>query len=277
MSTDFDTTKVVRAWLRADDHDSAERLLAEVVASLETTPQRRRIAGGSRFLRQAIAVAAVIIVAIIAARLLPGGTSPSVGGPGQSPSPSPLGSVGPSASVGDDFWATGPYEIGRHQAQLDGIPFSFDVPAAGWSGDAMWTGMLDKSFFGWVGFTWVFDEVATDPCAVEARTVGPSVDDLATAMTTIPGTTALPPTDATVGGLPAKVVEFSIDDDIPCDAQRFMLFGEASAYPNSTGSTIKVWIFEVNGKRTGIHTDRVSSNLQLEQEIQQIVDSVRFE
>jgi hypothetical protein len=139
------------------------------------------------------------------------------------------------------------------------------------------TGRYPAVESGWVGFTWSFDNVATDPCVGGARSVGPSVDDLATAITTIPGIEAKEPTDTTVGGLPAKVVEFAINDDIDCAPTRFMLYGPKSAYPNSTDSTIKDWIFEVDGDRTGIHADVVGDDPALWAEIQQIIDSIQFE
>ncbi len=41
MTTDRDTTRMVRSWLRTDEHESADRVLEAVLASLDTTPQRR--------------------------------------------------------------------------------------------------------------------------------------------------------------------------------------------------------------------------------------------
>ena len=41
MTAERDTTRVVRSWLRADEHESADRLLHTVLARLDTTPQRR--------------------------------------------------------------------------------------------------------------------------------------------------------------------------------------------------------------------------------------------
>ena len=287
MTVDLDTTRIVRAWLRTDEHESANRLLAEVVAALETTPQHRTRwpswRARSMNLDAKLAVYAVAVLAVVALvmNLLPAG-GPGVGGP-PSESPSPSASVGPSASPIGDTWTTGvSLEIGRHEARLKNIAFSFEIPAEGWSTDPYWTGMLLKGPFlaedsGWVGFTWVFDRVATDPCVGASTSVGPTIDDLATAMTTIPGTTAQAPLDTTVGGLPAKVVEYTIDDDISCAPKDFWLYGAGSAYPDSTDSTITEWVVEVDGQRTGVHTDRIGPSPELEQEIQEIVESIRWE
>ena len=284
MTGDLDTTRIVRAWLRTEEHESADRLLAEVIPALDRTKQRRarwRNWGIGRMTTNTkldiLAVAAVAIV-IIAANLLPDGGSSSIGGPVPTESPSP----NPSASSQAEVWETGPYDIGRHEATLDEMSsFTFDTPSEGWY-SREFTGMLETGTFpndgyAWIGFTWVFDDPATDPCAGETASVGPSVDDLAMALTTIPGTDALAPRDAKVGGLPAKVVEFTIDDDIPCEPDAFWFYRPGSAYANSVDSTIKIWIFEVDGHRTGIHSDQIGSDPVLEAEIQEIVDSVEFE
>jgi hypothetical protein len=277
MSSDLETTRVVRAWLRTDEHESADRVLSNVLASLDVKRQRRSrwpaLVGGraGAYAKLALVAAAVVAAVVIGANLLPAGQDPGVGTPTETPSPSPSG------SPGADVWPTGAYSVGRHEATIGGISFSFETQSNGWVGSSMWTGMLQTGPAGWIGFTWGFDEVATDGCSEQSRVVGPSVDDLATAMTTIPGTTALEPTDVTVGGFPGKLVEFTINDDIACPPNEFMLFGPHSAYPNSLDSRIKVWIFEVDGERTTIHSDQMESIPALEADIEQIVDSVRFE
>jgi hypothetical protein len=288
VTADIETTRVVRSWLHEDAHESAERLLEEVVRALDRTPQHRtrwpvwRVGPMNVDAKLGLYAAAVLAVVALVMNLVPGGGGAGVGGPGES-SPSAPATVEPSASANADIWPSGPYEVGRHDATVGGLRFSFEVPAEGWSGDPKWTGMLLKRTggggleLGWVGFTWSFDRVGTDPCVAGARIVGPSVDDLATAITTIPGIEAKEPTDTTVGGLPAKVVEFTINDDIDCAPTQFMLYGPQSAFPNSTDSAIKDWIFEVDGERTGIHADVVGDDPELWAEIQQIVASVRFE
>ena len=41
MSTDRDTTRIVRSWLQTDEHESADRVLDAVLDQLDATPQRR--------------------------------------------------------------------------------------------------------------------------------------------------------------------------------------------------------------------------------------------
>lgn len=40
MSTDRDTTRIVRSWLEMDESDCADRVLGAVLDRLDTTPQR---------------------------------------------------------------------------------------------------------------------------------------------------------------------------------------------------------------------------------------------
>ena len=41
MSTERDVTRIVRSWLRTDEHESADRVLDTVLDLLDATPQRR--------------------------------------------------------------------------------------------------------------------------------------------------------------------------------------------------------------------------------------------
>ena len=43
MTADLDTTRIVRSWLRTDEHESADRVLDTVLARLDATPQHRSL------------------------------------------------------------------------------------------------------------------------------------------------------------------------------------------------------------------------------------------
>ena len=226
----------------------------------------------------AMAAAAVVVV-VAGITLLPRGSN--LGGGVALPSPSPSASPSPSPSPVVEDWPLTSLTIGRHNATMSGVRFSFDVPTSAWTSLRL-PGMIEKGSFDtadyrWIGFLWDFDAVATDPCAGLAAPVGPSVIDLADSMTTIPGTDAVGPTDATVGGFPAKVVRLTIHDDIACSSHSFFLYGKDSAYPTTVDSEITDWIFEVDGTRHVIHSDQAGSSTEIGQEIQQIVDSIQFE
>lgn len=100
---------------------------------------------------------------------------------------------------------------------------------------------------------------------------------MASAVTTIGGTDATGPTDVTVGGRPAKLVELTIQDGMTCDLTSFWLFGDGSLYPNSLGSNIRMWFVDLDGAPFTVYADQDNPSADLEQEISQLVDSIAFE
>ena len=284
MSTDRDTTRIVRSWLSTDEHESADRILDAVLDQLDTTPQRRvtwwparRLPEMNTFARLGIAAAVVAVAALLGLNYL---VAPNVGGPGlgdPSPTPTPSPTVPPTPSP-TPGWPEGTLEAGRHEVSHDGVTFSFEVPE-GWRSTP---GFIESGTFPTDGYRWImyqqrFNAVATDRCTTASMIVGPSVTDLANAMTAIPGTVAADPVDATVGGLPAQMVELTLEPDVPCPLDEFWLFGRDSAYPNSPDSTIRVWVFELDGVRYSIFTDQVGSDAAAGQEIIDIVESTEFD
>lgn len=93
MDPDPDVTRIVRSWLRTEEHESADRVLRDVLALLDGNTQRRswwpawKFASMSGVARLAIAAAAVVVVAVVGIRLLP--ASVGVGGPSASGLPTP--------------------------------------------------------------------------------------------------------------------------------------------------------------------------------------------
>lgn len=106
MSTDRDPTRIVLSWLQADEHVSANRLLDDVLAAVDTTPQRRsswlarRTPTMNKFVGYGLAAAAVVIVAFIGIQLV-GGANVLGPGPIESPpwSPTPQATDMPSATA----------------------------------------------------------------------------------------------------------------------------------------------------------------------------------
>lgn len=86
MSTDRDTTRIVRSWMRTDGHGSADRVLGTVLDRLDATPQRRatwwrarRLSTMSTTLGVGLAAAILAVAALIGISYL---ANPDVGGPG---------------------------------------------------------------------------------------------------------------------------------------------------------------------------------------------------
>jgi len=308
MHTERDVTRIVRSWLRADEHVSADRVLDDVLAVLDANTQRRswwparRITDMNTFARLAIAAAAVVVVAVVGVNLLP---SPGVvGGPTTSASPSPSSSPRPSSSPYTvAAYPLGPIPIGRHSVTVDGVPLSFDMPARFWESREVY---MSKSTEGsqtaeavifWATFPggWINSSTHTGayiPCIdVLGSPVGRSVAELAVAVSTVHGTDVVSgPSDVTVGGRAAKHVglflTYSIlDGDSGC-GEGFFYSWDADKDPYGgafwndmiPGDTIRVWIVDVDGTLLFIEAaTHWNAGSAVAQEIQQIVDSIQFE
>ncbi len=120
MSTDRETTRIVRSWLKTDEHESAERLLGTVLDRLDTAPQRRPMwrAWRERFMSGTFRLAAVglatFAVAVIALGLyfsrpaIAPATSPTpvasplATDPASSASPTPVPTTSATPHLGPD-------------------------------------------------------------------------------------------------------------------------------------------------------------------------------
>ena len=184
---------------------------------------------------------------------------------------------------------------GRHAVTEEGVPFSFRVPV-GWerfssiSTDNSAGGpiSINKSMTGpqgaeaiifWTSFP---DGDYADPCArLLSPPVGSSAADLAAAVSTAPGTELLTgPSNVTLGGRPAKHVALTVREDVGCDPGFFYrwrdVYGGALWPKTGVGDTIRVWIVDVDGTRLFIEAE-TAYGFGLEQEVQRIVESIRFE
>lgn len=258
-------------------------------------------------LKLAIAAAAVVVVAVVGVSLLPrqggvGGLGPS---PAPSPSPSPSPSQAPSPSpsrvalpAGADLVAGTTYVIDLRN--FPGLPgtLSVTVPAAGWFTIDSW--FLGKSDLGgepgaydMTLIPYTVDNLHADPCHYQGSAldppVGPTADDLATALVAQGGPGTSPATDVTVGGYPGKKVELSIPSDYDpaiCDNGNYgRWFGGGITLPDGygpftygKGQVDIVYIVDVDGKRWVIDTNYLpgTSDASLA-ELDQIVASIRIE
>lgn len=183
--------------------------------------------------------------------------------------------------------ADGP-TVGEHSRLVDGVSFSFTVPTSGW--EQFGTISLNKSIVGPQGaeamifWTSIPDGVGADPCAdVLSLSVGRSAADLAAGVARAPGTQLVTgPTDVTIGGLPAKHVVLTVREDLGCDPGYFYTWPDVrwgAVWPGTNvGDTIRVWIVEVEGTRLFIEAETTTqADSALDQELEQIVASIRFE
>jgi hypothetical protein len=141
--------------------------------------------------------------------------------------------------------------------------------------------MLLAGVIYWTSFP---DGDYADPCArLLSPLVGPSVADLAAAVSPAPGTKLVKGlSDATLGGHSAKHVVLTVRENVGCDPGFFYTWRDiegGALWPTTgVGDTIRVWIVDVDRTRLFIAaetTEQASSDL--EQEVQQIVESIRFD
>lgn len=242
--------------------------------------------------RFVIAAAALVVVAVVGINLLPGS-----GGAGASPTPSPTSSPTPSPSPSPElaFPRAGELAIGRHSMTLNGLRLSLNLAAPGWTSNGEWG--FDKSTgIGPDGAGFILwpdaapNGVYADPCAhVTAPPIGASAAKLAAAVAALPGTELVSgPSDVNVGGYPAKLVVVTFGKHADCNAdgrltgEEFYLWygpGAGNArYATELGSTIRVWIVDVDGTIVWIDGETYNgAGPEPGAELEQIVNSIQFE
>jgi hypothetical protein len=102
-------------------------------------------------------------------------------------------------------------------------------------------------------------------------------------VSTAPGTELVTgPSDVTIGGRAARHVVLAVRENVGCDPGFFYTWQdveEGALWPmTSVGDTIRVWIVDVGGTRLFIEAETSKqAGSDLEQEIRQIVESIRFD
>jgi hypothetical protein len=305
MTASRDPDRLIRAFLDEGLIDLPDRTYDAVRSEIDRTRQRVvigpwRSPDMNNIAKFAVAAAVVVAVAVAGYNLLPASSGVG-GGPAASPSPSPTASptLEPSPSptpVAAVFPPQGELAVGvRHALTGGGVPYTISVPTSGWVSNGAWG--IDKAagvgpdgagFILWPDGAPI--GVYADPCThVQAPPIGASAANLAAAVAALPGTDLVSgPTDVTVGGYPAKLVVLTFGERADCNADgklgadEFYLWYAAGAdnarYASELGSTIRVWIIDVDGAIVWIDGETYKgAGPEPAQQIQQIIDSIRFE
>jgi len=262
------------------------------------------------YAKGAIAAAVVVIAAVVGINLLPGsgGEGPVSAAVSPSPPPSQIPDTRPPSPTPTPAAAYPPDGLldgGSYSLTVDGVSFSFSAPPAkpmldelafteGWA--PFGSLLISRNIVGpqgaeaviyWAGFP---DGAFADPCG-NIWGVSPGAVLLAAAVATAPGTAIVAgPSDVTVGGRAAKHVVLNVRERLGCDPGFFYNWkaqtGGAFWLTTDVGDTIKVWIVDVDGTLLfiagEIHKDSGAPGegevgRVLDQEIQQIVDSIQFD
>ncbi len=312
MSTDRNTERIVRSWLRTGQHESADRVLDAVLDRLDTTPQRRatwparRLSAMNTFAKIAFAAAAVVVVAFVGYQFLGVGTfGRNVGGAQAMPIATPSVTAQPTPTP-MPFPLGGPNLTPGRQVIDEPFPvrITLDVPEGwfSWISNSRIAGLIvdngvGDGASGWGVTFWIVDNVYADPCDPLSELdppLGPSVDDLAAALTSLPGYEATTPSAITLSGF--EGVEFQLTapmygEDCPNHRTWSTIGNEPRGM--LPGETNRIRILDVDGVRLLILTTEYAHTTELElsrgipydanahaadqPELQRIIDSLRIE
>lgn len=282
MTTERDTTRVVRSWLRVDDGGPADHLLEAVLVRIDTTPQRpatwwsaRRPSTMNTTLKFGLAAVVAAVAILIGINYF--GRSSNVGGPdfSNSPAPTPSATAVPTAS---------PTATPIPTATPDGLPtgsshdlwnappigtMTVTIPADGWTADLQ-GGILIKNNSGadppdGAGMI-VFGEdvdwlVPSNPCAWESSlpdTPATTVDELIAAFAGQDSRDPSEPVDITLDGRVGKSITLHVPDDAvfgTCARGQYCSFARESVsreggcqrFHQGPGQIDKLWIVDVDG------------------------------
>ena len=304
MSADRDTTRIVRSWLEEGVTALPDPVLDAVLDQLPATPQRRvrwlgrRLPHMNNMAKMTLAAAAVLVVALLGIRFLVPGDQ-GVGGPDETPTPTatPTPSLTAVAFPQPTALAPGTYfwDVGARSP----VRFTFTVPD-GWTNrnDII---RKDQNGAGEVALgVWIVMNTYADPCRWQESLldppVGPTVENLESAVADQVGRNASAPADVTVGGYPATRIELSVPADLDiatCDNgyyRDWLQEGEShSKNPDldivnpdnvlfRSGQVNVIYILDVDGTRFVINTWHMpgapDANLA---ELEQILASVTIE
>ena len=183
---------------------------------------------------------------------------------------------------------SGPYlPIGTHSLTVACVEVTFDVGTSGW--EVFKGSYITKSTEGPQGAEAIIFWTAfpnggwASPCAnLPSPSVGGSAADLATAVAGAPSTELVTKlSDVAIGGNTAAYVVLTVRQDLGCDPGFFYTwdsgFGGAFWMETRPGDTIKVWIVDMDGTLLFIEgVTKPDAGSAVEQEIEQIVESIRF-
>ena len=270
MTTPRDPDSLLSAYLTDGIDVLPDRVVDAVLDEAHRTRQRvvlgpRRTPVMNSTFKMFLAAAAVIAVIVAGINFLPRNDT-TVGGPTSAP---------PSAS---------PLPSPSHQVDRMGLGgtdqhFSIDLPE-GWHNDE-WVADNDRLGGDTAFFVGLVDNTFEDPCARVQRTprLGPTVQDLATGLGEIPGTTATEPVQTEVAGYDATYVEVALEGPLPC--LEFYWYQEspgAQWWAIGADERLSVWIFEVDGQRVAIGARSYPDTTEeAKAELRDILDTIVFD
>lgn len=273
MNAERETVRIVRSWLEEGRTALPDHVLDAVLDQLPSTPQRRamwparRARRMSTFAKFGLAAAAVLALAFAAFG----------GRPTPAPTPAPTPTPGPSDRLVE---TEGPLAPGAWAFDVESVRVVFDLPATGWQKNAVPNAIWTGGSMGRITFD-VVENLFADPCSptlLRDPPVGPTVDALASALSSLPGVDAGQPIDTSLGGFNGKLVEIVLAaSDRPCADLQASLWplDTGEPVPLESGSRVRHWILDVEGTRLVVSAvERDGLPQVMRNELQAIVDSI---
>jgi hypothetical protein len=244
-----------------DDYEGStplpEPVRDAIRAELPSTRQRpawwptRRFPEMNNMAKLGVAAAALVAAALLGYTYL---VAPNVGGPSVAdPSPSPTLDPTPPPPPPE-----GNLDPGTYTLTLSSGTATVTVPA-GWEGLEDWgvvngEGQSFRAVGFWPAGDFAVYDMYSDPCAwltnVVEPPIGPTVDDLATALAAQAMRGDALPTDTTVDGYQGKYLELSVPTDIDfadCDLGEFRSW--EGRFHQGPGQIDRLYILDVEGQR----------------------------
>ena len=272
MSTDRDTTRIVRSWLRTDEHESADRVLDAVLDQLDTTPQRpatwwpaRRFPEMNSVAKLGLAVAAVAVAALLGFNYL---VAPNIGGPNLGDAPESTPTPSPTS-----------YVITNDEGVRVTLALPNDWVPGGW---LVQNGRDERAELTAIQVWAVTGNSYADPCNWNETALdpplGPRVDDLATALQNQLSRDATT-SDVTLDGYAGKLVKMTVPTDAvfrDCDSGQFRSWD--GRYHQGPGQKDDVYIVDVEGFRLVLDVLSYPGSPAADLEkLQQMLDTIQIE
>ena len=274
MSTERETTRIVRSWLEVGATALPDRVLDVVLDQLPATPQRRPFWRAWRFpnmnspVRYAIAAAAVLVVALVGYQYRP---ASNLGSGGRTPEPTLTPSLAPTAAASaPTLPLTDSLAAGRYRPYPD-LALTVDAPA-GWSTCCESPAWIIHDGGEQLNAAIFFDDftglaVPEDPCkwssGASSEPVGARA--FADALTAQSGSATRVPEEVTVAGLPGFHVRLVVPGDfevekqadgddsfLACDQDQYTFWtspaGEAWRYAQGLNQIEDVYLVDVDDR-----------------------------
>lgn len=262
MSTDHDTTRIVRSWLDEGVTALPDRVLDAVLDQVPATPQRRatlwparRLTIVNNFVKFGLAAAVVAVAVLLGFNFFaaPDVGTDGLGDPIATPTPEPTATLVPMLPDGESL------DAGIYRANPF-IPVEVLVTVPdGWIGGGDWLLFGPRGFEPPDGMNIRFGAVRNMFANPLMRQdgfldppVGPTVEDLADAMVSHPDWPTSPPTDVTIDGYAGKVIRMTLPPDLEIPGSGFLLFQDAQGgvrWAFEQGQIIDFYIIDVDGQR----------------------------